>query len=165
MTNTVKITITRGSEAFEMDGPADTFDQEKMIEKLSEWPGSSFRVLDNPKPRVDWRTLSEKTGYKVLTLPDGSTLDVTEIVGVRVVEADKGLSETYPDACPTPRHVQVFGRGAFGVSTLSIVTDDADDFFAMATDAHRRASMADTERLRSVVEAERALKVGVWKGA
>lgn len=99
------------------------------------------QINDTANPRVDWRTLSEETGYRVLTLPDGSTIDADVIGRVRIVEPR--VCEVFPDEPARPRYVQVFGKGSafFGMSLLAEVTEDVDDFFAMATAVHRRAAV------------------------
>ena len=71
--------------------------------------------------RVDWRTLSEQTGYRALTFPDGSTLTASSIQHVKIIDRE-------------PRRVVVIDRGGFEAYSG---TEDVDAVFAMATAAHR----------------------------
>lgn len=95
----------------------------------------SSETPEPPKPLVDWRTLSEQTGYKVLTLPDGGTVEASDIRWVRL-----SPEKHYDSINKTmPAHVDICTRD--GAVPFTIY-EEADDFLAMATMAHRRAPEA-----------------------
>ena len=86
--------------------------------------------------RPDWKELSEATGLRVLTFPDGSTLTAADITGVRVepgAPAHPGLGVT-----ATRPRVEISLRCVQGRLSLPIY-DEIEAVFAMATEAHRRA--------------------------
>lgn len=90
-------------------------------------------MSDETANHVDWRTLSEQTGYRVLTLPSGEAVSASAIAAVRVIDDPHGR-RCIIDVKRDGRSVELgFAR----------VTEDVDGFFAMATEAHRRAQTED----------------------
>lgn len=80
--------------------------------------------------KIDWRSLSEKTNYKILTTPSGETISSDLIAAVILAEAN----------IFSPRRVIIDVRsGQTVLIGRFIVREDVDDFFKTATEAHRRA--------------------------
>jgi hypothetical protein len=81
--------------------------------------------------RPDWKELSEATGLRVLTFPDGETLSAYHITSVRVAEVEVGMMNMWP------RRVLI----GLADGAVRCIVDDVEAVFALATEAHRRASM------------------------
>ena len=80
---------------------------------------------------INWRALSEQTGYRVLTFPDGSTLNSCDIRHVKFHAAsyDKIHDKHYPPyvTIGTPDAPAAFS-----------IYEDVEAVLAMATAAHRQ---------------------------
>lgn len=102
---------------------------------------------------IDWRTLSEQTGYRVLTFPDGSTLNSAAIREVipRPAEYDKVLGKHWGQRLTI---VKVDG-------SCTDVYEDVDAVFEMATAAHRQWGGRGPEHTGSV-EIDGAVVAAEW---
>lgn len=87
--------------------------------------------MSNATDPIDWRTLSEQTGYRVLTFPDGSTLNSSEIVRIRIAKAEDNSGS---GGLSWPRRVLIERTSHSNLA----VCEDVDAVFEMATAAHRQ---------------------------